>query len=89
MFVLDVDVVPSKGTRSVLLILRSSSFSVSWFPGACGVVGVGIGARRRSIAPWVCCCLSTPYVPHRRPRSSGWSYPQGSGLSSIVGVGER
>ncbi len=40
----------------------SCSFVVSWVPGARGVVGVVSGARRRSIAPWVCRCLGTPYV---------------------------
>ncbi len=53
-FVFNVNVVPGKGTGSVLLILSNGSFSVSWFPGARGVVGVVIGIRRRSIALWVC-----------------------------------
>ncbi len=45
-------------------ILRKSALSVSWVPGARGVVGVIIRVSKHSIAPWVC-CLGSPYVPHR------------------------
>ncbi len=66
MFVLDVDVVGGEdGVGFVSCVLRSCAFSVSCIPGSCGVVDVVSGVRRRSITPWVCCLLGSPYVPCR------------------------
>ncbi len=65
-FVLDVDVVEGEdGVGGLLLISSKGSLSVSWFPGARGVVRVVIDVRRCSAAPCVCCLLGSPYVPRR------------------------
>ncbi len=61
-FVLNVDVVSGK-EGFVPRVLHEGSFSIPWIPRSGGIVGVVIGANMRSIAPWVCCCLGTLYVP--------------------------
>ncbi len=66
LFWLDLGViVATEDNGEVPLCLSESSFSVSWVPGSHGIFRVANGVRRHSIAPWVCCCLASPYMPHR------------------------
>ncbi len=91
------DVAPSRGREGyrvslksgerVGVVLRDGAFSVPWIPGSRGIVGVVIGVRRWSIAPWVC-CLCTPYVPCRgawvlKPGCWGATFVELPGATSV------
>ncbi len=83
-FVLDVDVVGGEDGL-VPRILRKDSFPIPWVPRTGGIVGVVNGVRRRSITPWVCCVLGTPYVPRRGTWVLNWGC-RGATSVELLGI---